>query len=94
VVFRSAYLTSTVNQLGSFQPATNYSQISFTIQNVNNEYLLIGPSSWNDQSAIEKLKEGYYFLYVTGNQFGGNFFQLQWMFSLFNSDNDPDPSQT
>lgn len=61
---------------------------------MNNEYLLIGPSTWNDQSVIEKLKEGYYFLYVTGNQFGGNFFQLQWMFSLFNSENDPDPNQT
>ena len=36
--------------------------------------------------------EGFYFIYVTGTQFGSNYFQLQWMFSLFNSNRDPNPN--
>jgi hypothetical protein len=36
------------------------------IQNINGEYNLISPKSWDDQDAINKLQEGYYFLFIDG----------------------------
>lgn len=43
--------------------------IQLQIWVVNNEYLMIQPANWADQDLIDKLVEGYYFLYVQGLNF-------------------------
>ena len=67
IQFTSAFIASArFDQSGTYLMQTNYSSISFSIQNVNNESLIITPSTWADQSQIEQLPEGYYFIYVNG----------------------------
>ncbi len=55
---------------------------------INNEFIMIQPNGWSDQDLIDKLVDGYYFIYVQGTNFL-NQFELRWMFSLFNTDIDP-----
>ena len=76
VQFKTAYIASAVQFGSAYQMWNNYSSISLSIQSINNEYLIIGPSSWADQDQIDQLVEGLYFIYVTGSQFGNNSFTL------------------
>jgi len=70
VQFKNAFLASAqYSTKGTFEIRSEL-LISFTIQNVNNEYLIIRPTTWEDQDSINRLPEGYYFLYVQGTQFG------------------------
>ena len=49
VQFRGAFLASAVYQsIGQYAMSINYTGINMTVSIINNEYLLIGPSTWAD----------------------------------------------
>lgn len=73
IQFKTAQLGYAVYQNNQYIMQTNLTNISLSIKSINGEYLYIVPTTWADQDRIDALVEGYYFIYVSGTQFGNAF---------------------